>query len=117
MRSTTAALLALAACVCFQLSYVAYADGIRIDVRRLDWSKPGVASRVYARIERSAWLVCRDNSSPWDSARVNTLQRCASAAIDDAVRRANTPELTALHRSHKARSDLASYPRRAGRSQ
>lgn len=107
MRLTSAALLALAACLWFQFSYVAFADGVRIDVRQLELGDPQVAARLHAQIEKSAWQLCRDDSSPWDVARVASLRRCVAAATEQAVQRANVPTLTAFHLSKKQRGELA----------
>ncbi len=48
-----------------------------------DLSKPEGVAALYQRIERSAWLVCKDSTSPWE----------------DAVSTVNQPQLTALHRA------------------
>jgi UrcA family protein len=108
-------------CTLFQVLNPAYADsrssaadrahGIRINVEHLDLESPEVAFRIYARIEKSAWLLCRDATSPWDGAPISTLKRCVSAAIDDAVKQANSPRLTALHQSKKQRGDLVQLTR------
>ena len=72
---------------------------IKVKFRDLDLSKPEGVAALYDRIERSAQLVCIDSSSPWDAGRVDTFNRCYSAAIQDAVSTINQPQLTALHRA------------------
>lgn len=111
MRVTVSTLLAVAACAWFQFSYFAYADGVRIEVRHLELNKPEVAAQVYARIEKSAWILCRDSTSAWDSARARTLRSCVSRAIEAAVQQANVPQLTAFHdsRQHGGLAGLAHH--------
>lgn len=92
-------------------------SGIRLEVDGLDLSKPEVVSQLYARIEKSAGLVCRDSSSPWDGSRMSTWKRCVAAAVDGAVRQAHAPELTAMHQLRKARGAVASYQGQAARSE
>ena len=72
---------------------------IKVKFRDLDLSKPEGAAALYQRIERSAHLVCKDSSSPYDASRVETFERCKQAAIQDAVASINQPQLTALHRA------------------
>ena len=72
---------------------------IKVKFRDLDLSKPEGAAALYQRIERSARLVCKDSSSPYDAGRVATFDRCYKAAIQDAVASINQPQLTALHRA------------------
>jgi UrcA family protein len=52
---------------------------INLKFRDLDLSKPEGVAALYDRIERSARLVCKDTSSPWDAERVETFQRCYQA--------------------------------------
>ncbi len=85
--------------------------GVTLDVRHLDLSSPEVAAQVYSRIEKSAALVCRDSTSPWDGARQSTWKRCVAAAVEAAVRQANAPALTAFHQTKKQRSELAGLRR------
>jgi UrcA family protein len=80
------------------VSLPAQAD-MKVKFSDLDLSKPEGIAALYGRIERSARLVCKDASSPWDAGRVETFQRCYQAAIQDAVATVNQPQLTALHRS------------------
>ena len=80
------------------VSLPAQAD-MKVKFGDLDLSKPEGIAALYGRIERSARLVCKDSSSPWDAGRVETFQRCYQAAIQDAVATANQPQLTALHRA------------------
>jgi UrcA family protein len=72
---------------------------ITVKFRDLDLTKAEGVAALYQRIERSARLVCTDSSSPYDAGRVETLQRCYQAAIQDAVASINQPQLTALHRA------------------
>lgn len=72
---------------------------VRIDVDDLDLSRPEVAADLYSRIQSSAQRLCRDNSAPWNTQRNATWKRCVSAAVDDAVKQADAPALTALHES------------------
>ena len=116
MKVMIALSLAAATCLLFQISTLTYADsrtaavtapGIRLDVEHLDLGKAEIAAGLYAQIQRSASLLCRDSSAPWDGGRAATWKRCVSEAIDGAVRQANAPKLTALHQSKKQRGDLA----------
>jgi len=121
MKVMIALSLAAASCLWFQISTLAYADShtaaansepsIRLDVEHLDLGKPEVAAGLYAQIQKSASLLCRDSSAPWDSGKVATRRRCVSTAVEDAVRQARSPELTALHQSKKQRGDLAALSR------
>jgi len=86
-------------------------SSVTLDVGDLDLSKPGIAAHVYARITRTATLLCRDGASPWDAAKASTVKRCVSESVETAVRRANAPTLTALHLSKQQRSDLAGLTR------
>jgi UrcA family protein len=70
---------------------------VRISIADLDLSSPAGTELVYERIRRNATLLCRDNTSPWDARRNATLNRCVSAAIEGAIRRADVPQLTTLH--------------------
>ncbi len=74
-------------------------SNIKVKFRDLDLSKLEGVAALYDRIERSARLVCKDSTSPWDAGRVETFQRCYEAAIQDAVSSINQPKLTALHRA------------------
>jgi UrcA family protein len=76
---------------------------INVKFRDLDLSKPEGVAALYDRIERSARLVCKDTSSPWDAERVETFQRCYQAAIQDAVSAVNHPQLTARHRARTSK--------------
>jgi UrcA family protein len=125
MKVMIALSLAAATCLLFQISTLVYADSrrgansdpsIHLDVEHLDLGKPGVAAALYAQIQKSASRLCRDSSAPWDGGRAATWRRCVSAAIDEAIRQANAPELTALHQSEKSRGDTAGYQRQAVRS-
>jgi UrcA family protein len=72
-------------------------SSMRIAFSDLDLSKPDDVAELYARIKSGARLVCIDSSSPWDAKRTETIQRCYSAVVDDAVAQVNQPKLTALH--------------------
>lgn len=72
---------------------------ITVKFRDLDLSKPEGVAALYQRIERSARLVCKDSSSPYDAGRVETFERCYQSAIEDAVASINQPQLTAFHRA------------------
>ena len=120
MKVMIALSLAAATCLLFQISTLVYADsrtaantgpGIRLDIEHLDLGKPEIAAGLYAQIQTTASLLCRDSSAPWDSGRAATWKRCVSVAVDGAVRQANAPTLTALHQLKKQRGDLAGLTR------
>ena len=80
---------------------------VRIQVEDSDLSSPASSANLYTRIGKTAVLLCRDSISPWDARRNASMKRCASAAIDHAVRQANSPVLTALHRSKTQHGEFA----------
>jgi UrcA family protein len=92
-------------------------NGIRLQIDGLDLSKPEVVAQLYARIEKSAGLVCSESLSPWDAGRMSTWKRCVAAAVDGAVLQANAPGLSAMHQLRKARGAMASYQGQADRSE
>jgi UrcA family protein len=75
---------------------------IRIGFRDLDLSKANDVAELYARLKNAARLVCVDSSSPWDARRTESIKRCYSAVVDDAVAQINQPKLTALHQQKNA---------------
>jgi len=82
-------------------------SSVTLDVAGLDLSRPEVASAVYSRITRSAALVCRGATAPWDGTRATTLKRCVATAVEDALKQANAPVLTAMHLSKTRRGEFA----------
>jgi UrcA family protein len=72
-------------------------SSMRIGFADLDLSKTDDVAELYSRIKIGARLVCIDSSSPWDAKRTETIERCYSAVVDDAVAQINQPKLTALH--------------------
>jgi UrcA family protein len=75
---------------------------IRIDVRGMNLEDPATAAALYSRIQRSARLVCTDASSPWQAGRAGTINACVAHTVADALKQANTPQLTALHARESA---------------
>jgi UrcA family protein len=81
--------------------------GVVVNTRDLDLRKPEDVAALYTRIERRASDVCQQAASPWDAGRVAFIRKCAAAAIDDAVVRANVSALTALHESKREAARVA----------
>ncbi|HEY4644773.1 MAG TPA: UrcA family protein [Steroidobacteraceae bacterium] len=77
-------------------------SAMRIGFSDLDLSKTDDVAELYARIKNGARLVCVDSSSPWDAKRTESIKRCYSAVLDDAVAQINQPKLTALHQQKNA---------------
>ena len=91
----------------FGLSIAHAEPSAAIDTREFDLRKSQDVAALYSRIESRAADVCKNAASPWDAGRVTFIKRCTSAAIDDAVARANVSALTALHEAKIEAARLA----------
>jgi UrcA family protein len=72
-------------------------DGVKketVSYADLDLSKPAGAKTLYGRIASAAHRVCADSYR--DLAMTRWVNTCTDKAIDEAVRKVNSPELSAL---------------------
>lgn len=65
----------------------------------LDISNPRGLDELYSRIEEGAMSVCGYDRNRKELARQRRLSACYHAAVNDAIRQVNLPQLTALHHS------------------
>lgn len=72
---------------------------IVVDYGDLDISNPAGLELLYTRIENAAMNVCGYDRLPKELARQRRPAACYTAAVDDAIRQVNQPQLTALHRA------------------
>lgn len=72
---------------------------IVVDYGELDISNPEGLELLYTRIENAAMTVCGYDRLPKELARQRRPAACYTAAVDDAIRQVNKPQLTALHRA------------------
>jgi UrcA family protein len=63
----------------------------------LDISHPQGLEELYTRIQYAAMDVCDYDRLPKELARQRRPAACYHAAVDDAIRQVNKPQLTALH--------------------
>jgi UrcA family protein len=68
-------------------------DGLTVSYGDLQLSRPGDARALYIRLQRAAESVCVAPSR-YELERYAAFERCAQAALRDAVARINSPELT-----------------------
>ena len=72
---------------------------ITLSYSELDISKPQGLETLYTRIKRAARSVCGIERSPTTMFRGRQAMACYQTTVEDAVRQANRPRLTALHRA------------------
>jgi UrcA family protein len=72
---------------------------IVVDYGDLDISNPHGLDLLYTRIENAAMQVCGYDRLPKELARQRRPAACYTAAVDDAIKQVNQPQLTALHRA------------------
>ena len=73
----------------------------RVIYTDLNLDRAGDAARLYGRLERAAAHVCYADLSPYT--QINVARRaCARHALEDAVTRIASPNLTAVHESRQA---------------
>lgn len=70
---------------------------IVINYDDLDISHPQGLEMLYARIQYAAMDVCDYDHNPKELARQRRPAACYRAAVDDAIKQVNKPQLTALH--------------------
>lgn len=81
------------------------ASSISISYAELDVSTPQGLEVLYTRIKRAAKSVCGFDRAPLTTSRGRHSLACYQSTVEDAVRQANRPTLTALHRA-KTKSAL-----------
>jgi len=69
-----------------------------VNYEDLDISNPQGLEVLYTRIENASMEVCGYDRLHKELARQRRPEACYTAAVDDAIRQVNKPELTALHR-------------------
>jgi UrcA family protein len=67
-----------------------------VSYKDLNPSNPADARVLYARLQRAASEVCHPVSA-MDLARHAGFERCYDAALSDAVKQVNAPQVLALH--------------------
>jgi UrcA family protein len=71
-------------------------NSVQVHYSDLDLSRPEGAQKLYRRIEFAAQRVCESYASN-ELERHEVYLKCYSKAVDDAVRKVGSDQLTALH--------------------
>ncbi len=87
---------------CAGTAHAADAPSVAVSYQDLDLARPTDARVLYARLQHAAGAVCENYGTATDLAHRVVYQRCYDAALADAVRQVNAPQVLALYQAAAA---------------
>jgi UrcA family protein len=110
MKRFTLALGAAAALLFSGFAQAAEVRKVEVSYSDLDLARSEHANKLYWRIQHAAHNVCEVNTTP--ASRALLLERkCMTRAVDEAIRRVDNPNLTAIYQAKAGKRAMVASSR------